>query len=251
MVVSLHDVAPATAELSRRWLALLEEVGIRATLLVVPGTWRGQSIDQSPKFVDWVKSAQERGHEVAQHGFSHQRHLGSETNWKRELVGGLLARGAEEFWHLSYGRATELLMAGHSLFDSVGITTDGFVAPGWLMSPDAMTAAQRLGYRYTCTHQYIECLQENSRIFAPTTSQRPNSYLTRPTKVFNQLLISACASRLPVLRIGIHPADLVNVRLRNANLDLCKTLMIRGYRSTTYHDLVVSSSHQGMNKTLQ
>ena len=52
IVVSLHDVAPSTAELSRRWLELLETLGVRASLLVIPGRWNGQELSQSPAFVD-------------------------------------------------------------------------------------------------------------------------------------------------------------------------------------------------------
>ena len=49
IIVSLHDVAPATATASARWLEVVERQQMVATLLVVPGPWRGSSIDTRPE----------------------------------------------------------------------------------------------------------------------------------------------------------------------------------------------------------
>ncbi|MGH6655287.1 MAG: hypothetical protein ACRDVE_08775, partial [Actinocrinis sp.] len=50
LVVSIHDVALATAAESARWLADLDGLGVRATLLVVPGPWREPALANAPEY---------------------------------------------------------------------------------------------------------------------------------------------------------------------------------------------------------
>lgn len=240
LVVSVHDVAPSTAESSRRWVDLLEERGLRASLLVVPGWWNGSDMDSSPSFVEWLGAAAERGHEVVQHGFSHVYRGAMESTATRSLVGRLLARGCEEFWHLSYPRARELLSLGRDVLKRHGAEVHGFVAPGWLMSPDAVDAARDLGYRYTCTHTAVLDLVDGRSIPALTTSQRPRSMLTRAGIIVNEGLVTLMDRRYSVARVAVHPADLWNVRLRESNLSLCGRLVAAGFVSTTYQELVAS-----------
>lgn len=54
LVVSVHDVAPATMTKARRWLANLETFGVRGALLAVPGPWRGRDPAGAPAW--WLRS---------------------------------------------------------------------------------------------------------------------------------------------------------------------------------------------------
>jgi predicted deacetylase len=237
-VVSLHDVAPSTAETSRRWLDLLESRGIRASLLVVPGVWNGTDLASSPAFCDWLRNAESRGHEIVMHGYSHTRLQGQSTTKFRAVVGSVLARGCEEFWHLSYDRARELLARGRDGLRQAGFSPRGFIAPGWLMSEASVDAARHLGFDYTCTHTAIVNLQTGQKELAFTTSQRPRSSLSRAGIGVNRLISEVASQRITTSRIAIHPNDLLHDELRRANLMLCESARRSGRESCTYGDIV-------------
>ena len=110
-VVSLHDVSPATAEASRRWLSIIESLGIRASLLVVPGPWRGRDIATSGAFCDWLYQASLRGHEIVQHGWCHAVVRG-DVSQRRRALGDLVGRGCQEFWELDEETARTHLVLG-------------------------------------------------------------------------------------------------------------------------------------------
>lgn len=237
-VVSLHDVAPSTAESSRRWVELLDDRGIRASLLVVPGMWNGMSLDSSTGFTTWLREAEARGHEVVQHGFRHVRTDSFSLGRVREIVGRVLARGCEEFWHLPTKRAAELMTLGREILVGQGFDVRGFVAPGWLMSKGALLAASHLEYGYTCTHTHVIDLSSGRRLLAPTTSQRPRSHLSGVGVKWNKTLVTVAARQGDVVRVALHPDDLHESKLRRANLDMCDRLRERGHRSSTYRDVV-------------
>jgi predicted deacetylase len=44
LVVSVHDVGPASATPTAIWLDALDRRGLRSSLLVIPGRWRGDSL---------------------------------------------------------------------------------------------------------------------------------------------------------------------------------------------------------------
>jgi uncharacterized protein len=130
-VVSVHDVAPATAELVADWVADLDERELPATLLVVPGPYDGgPALPSAPGLVDFLHAAANRGHELALHGFRHQGGPGGPP-WRR-AVDQVLARGAGEFWSLTERQARALLRAGLDMLADVDIGVSGFTPPGWL-----------------------------------------------------------------------------------------------------------------------
>lgn len=155
IVVSLHDVAPATAELSRRWLDLLETLGVRASLLVIPGRWNGKELFKSPAFVDWLHAAESRGHEIVQHGLLHTRDKNFATASRRSQVGQLLGRGCQEFWELPYEEAFKRLIQGKSIMAKCGFQATGFVAPAWMMSEATLDALRDSGFQYTNNHTHL------------------------------------------------------------------------------------------------
>src|SRR5260370_21252853 len=95
LLVSIHDVAPASAEASIKWLADLDARGIPATLLVIPGPWREARLSEDPALLAELHEARERGHELAMHGWCHQAGPGGSA-WRRTTA-HLMARGAPAF----------------------------------------------------------------------------------------------------------------------------------------------------------
>jgi predicted deacetylase len=237
IVVSLHDVAPATAELSRRWLELLETLGVRASLLVIPGRWNGQELSKSPAFVDWLHAAESRGHEIVQHGLLHTRDKNFASTSKRSRIGQLLGRGCQEFWELPYEEAFQRLIHGKSIMTKCGFHATGFVAPAWMMSEGTLDALRDTGFQYTNNHTHLINTQTGEKKFVVVTSQRPRSLLSLPGVAVTNSIAKYVESQGKPLRIAIHPADLMSPRLREANLKLITQFLSRGYVSMTYDEL--------------
>lgn len=235
VVVSLHDVAPATAEKSRRWLELLEARSLRVSLLVVPGPWQGTELASSASFLSWLRRAEENGHEVVLHGWAHQREV--EPRGVRGHVGALLGRGCEEFWDLPYTTAAERIARGIAALGNEGFFPAGFVAPGWLMSRGTLHALRATNLRYTLTHTRLVDLASNESRRVLTTSQRPNDRLGSLFALGTAGLAAFVTTRRRPLRIAVHPDDLVEPALRRANLNLCDAALGHGYSTVTYRDL--------------
>src|SRR5215510_11038323 len=93
VVVSVHDVSPATADETARWCADLDSLGVRASLLVIPGPWRGTTM--TPDYARVLKNRDQHGDEIVLHGWTHT--AGPEGPWVRRQLGRAIARGAAEF----------------------------------------------------------------------------------------------------------------------------------------------------------
>lgn len=234
LVVSLHDVAPSKAELCRRWLDELEQLNIRVSLLVVPGYWNGQHLDSSPSFIEWLQSAQSRGHEIVMHGYQHSSDPSFPISRRRAAFGRLVARGCEEFWNLPFSEAKRRLHLGLSDLQRIGFAPKGFIAPGWLMSPDSYLAIRAVGFEYTTTHHEIIEINGSSRERVFVLSQRPQSLLSKPGIAFNSVVSSALIGAKRDFRLAIHPNDLVNRKIRQSNLTIISNALGNGYKAVTY-----------------
>lgn len=235
LTVSLHDVAPVTAELSRRWLELLEARSLRVSLLVVPGPWRGGDMRSSSSFLSWLRRAESNGHEVVLHGWDHTR--AERPVGLRGHYGALMARGCEEFWTIPYEKAMGKIGNGLAVLRSEGFDPVGFVAPGWLASNDSLRALRTLSMRYTVTHTRLIDIETTASERILVTSQRPGSLAGSALALGTRGLLNSVTTLARPVRIAIHPDDLNEERLRRTNLALCDRAMGHGYTSMTYRDL--------------
>lgn len=244
LIVSLHDVAPATSELSRRWLANLETMGVRASLLVVPGFWKSHHLHNNQSFIDWLHAAKLDGHEIVQHGLHHARVQKAanpqaiNTSVGRRMSGKVLARGCEEFWELSYEEASARLREGRRLLGEIGCEAEGFVAPGWLLSEDAKRSVRDMGFRYTTTHTKIIDFHKKISHRVLALSLRPTKYASSPSALTMSNIAKWNISRAKHIRIALHPEDLLNERLRKTGLGTCLQTLNSGYVSQTYADFL-------------
>lgn len=241
LVVSLHDVAPATADASRRWLHLVERHGMRATLLVVPGPWRGASLAADPGFAGWLRDAHARGHEISLHGWEHR----AARAWSRSVRGAygrVLSRGCAEFWQLDEPAARLRIADGLDVLRSHGLRADGFTPPAWLASDAARRAARGLGLTYTTTQWSVIDLRDGGRVRAFAVSQRPGSRVTPIAAGIARTITARHLRRGRLLRLALHPDDLAHPRVRNDVTEVLRTAMAHGYESTTYLDLVEQAS---------
>jgi uncharacterized protein len=249
VVVSIHDIAPGTAAQTMRWLSDLDARGIAATLLLVPGAWRGRKLAEDPELVAAMLDAGERGHELALHGLHHQAVRGQGPIWRRGAA-QLLARGAAEFATLPPEQAVARLREGLDELASIGVSPLGFHPPGWLISPDGVKALRSFGFRYYSTHLAVHALAPEGaedaeraavRIAAFALSHRPGGFGEQlGVRVMTSSARRHARAGRP-FRIALHPDDLDRPELREAPLRAIDEAVELGARPTTYAQLIAQT----------
>src|SRR5215831_4885131 len=74
IVVSLHDVAPCTRQVTSTIISELSAHGVRVcSILVVPDYHHEGPFARHPEFVRWLRALEADGHEIVIHGYFHQR----------------------------------------------------------------------------------------------------------------------------------------------------------------------------------
>jgi uncharacterized protein len=221
IVVSLHDVAPRTADHSRRWMDLLVDLGLTVSVLVVPGPWKGTArVDEDAPTAAWLRDLVADGHEIVQHGWAHAEPRTPQPGGPLvATVGRVLARGCAEFWRLPEADAGARLRAGRRALRRAGLEAPGFIAPGWLMSGGALRAVATAGFEFTTTHRAIIDLVTEQKVCCPVLSQRSASALTG-------------------VRLAVHPDDLDDERTRRAVVGTCLRALDGGFQSRTYGAVV-------------
>jgi predicted deacetylase len=235
IVVSVHDVSPATTTESRLWVEELNERGVPASLLVVPGPWRGKALADDPGFADWLQGCVEWGHELCLHGWNHTATSGAPFG--RTLVGNLVARGCGEFWSLNEDEAVDRVRQGLDVLAGLDLHTTGFTPPGWLASAAAIRGLRRAGLLYVTNHRCVTDLRTGRRVRSLVICHRPGG--------FGERAGAALMARTPglvrpgrTLRIALHPDDLMRPGLRDAALKGIDAALSAGAIAITYETLM-------------
>jgi len=242
VVVSLHDVAPASFDASQRWLRMVERHGMVASLLVIPGAWRDGSLATDPACVRWLHEATDRGHEVVLHGWEHRQLPDTSASRARRLHSQIRARGCAEFATLQPDTARHLLELGLGTMAAHGFRPTGFVPPGWMALRSTDEVLRDLGFSYTTSQWEVRDLRARTAMRVPSTSQRPGSRFTDVAAKAMLLTTRRLAARRRDLRIALHPDDLLHPTLETVTDTMLSTLTAAGYRSATYDALVRSVS---------
>src|ERR1700704_6068245 len=137
LCIVVHDVAPGTWSATRRLLDAIAEVDtFPVTLLAVP---RYHGEDRDPAFERWLVERASAGDEIALHGY---RHLddGEPRGWIDRQLRHTYTRGEGEFLALPFDEAMRRIDAGLAWLRELGVQPSGFVAPAWLLGPEAWRA---------------------------------------------------------------------------------------------------------------
>lgn len=243
MVISLHDVAPASAEASRRWMELFDERGLLVSMLVVPGPWRNGNLLADSPFIEWLSTTMNKSHEVVLHGWSHTIDHRDRPGIFRGFVGQFVARGCQEFWGLTETEAHVRLQKGLSTLAQLGYSPSGFIAPGWMTSPAATRAVTEIGFDYLTSHFYVQDLVIGNQYFAPVVCQRPGSWSSGAVAHATKYLAAFLRSVNLPLRVAVHPDDLHNSRLQKTILSVIDRAIADGYESVTYEQFISNSRY--------
>jgi predicted deacetylase len=237
LVVSVHDVAPATADETRRWCADADSLGIPVSLLVIPGPWRGTSLADEPGYAEVLRDRAARGDELVMHGWTHR--AGPEGLLPRRLWGQVVARGAAEFVALDEAQAADRLMSGREVLRELGLTVRGFTPPGWLASAATNRALAQVGFCYTTSHLGVHDLRTGYMRHGFALSHRPGGTGERLGAALMGRWARWNAWRGGLVRIALHPDDLARPGLRDATLHAIEAVLAAGGRAVTYSDVVL------------
>ncbi len=241
LIVSLHDVHPGCHDAIAEQVAFLAERGVsRTSLLVVPEFHHRGSLLRDGAFCDAVSGWQAQGHEVVLHGYFHDRIESPRESLANVFWTRLYTNREAEFLDLPLESARTRLERGRALFESLGWSATGFVAPAWLMLQGLPNLLAEMGFAYTTRlREIIPLLPGTNRV---TTSQSL-CYSTRAgwrrvaSGAWNkQLYARLCGGNL--IRLSLHPRDLEFPLMRRQIDQIVRASLKRGFQPTTYRDYV-------------
>jgi predicted deacetylase len=216
LIVSIHDVAPATQKACAQILEELVSRGVtRCSLLVVPDYHRrGASMDDAA-FVEWLTQQTARGHEVVLHGFFHERARRADESAKQKIVTRYYTADEGEFYDLPFEEALRRIQLGREQFAAKGFYSTGFIAPAWLLGADSARAATAAGMKYTTTLGGVRNLQTGEEIQSQSLVYSTRSGWRRAASLLWNASLWRTLRDNPILRIGLHPPDVSHRRVWN------------------------------------
>ncbi len=208
LVVSLHDVTPATQASCDLILDDLAALGVpHVSLLVVPDHHGHGHFLGDAAFCEWLLVRAQAGHEVVIHGYYHQRARRENEDWKTRMTTQVYTADEGEFYDMDHATAATLVAQAREDFRQLGLTPDGFVAPAWLLSAEAETAVREAGCEYTTRLRGVIDLRTGRRTKSQALVWSARSAWRRAMSiVWNGTLFGFLAGN-PLLRISIHPVD--------------------------------------------
>lgn len=208
LCIVVHDVAPATWPQCERLLAMIAALGAPpATLLVVPRYHGERGVEGASGFRRAIDALLARGSEVALHGLRHVDDAPAPrtpAGWLRRRV---LTAGEGEFAALDGAEAGRRIELGRASLARLGWDFGGFVPPAWLASAGTREALKRSGLRYTSTHHTLVPLPDGERVAAPCLTVSSRSAWRRMASRAWIAALQSASARAPLLRVGLHPAD--------------------------------------------
>jgi len=241
LVVSIHDVSPITREPVTYMVAALARIGVRrVSLLVVPDHHHHGNIAADPDFGRWLRDLVAAGHEPVLHGYYHQRSRQARESLRVRLFTRFYTAGEGEFFDIPLREAHELLERGRDeLAQCAGQVPTGFIAPAWLFSTPGEAAARDLGFTYTTRLKSVSSLAAHRTHHSQSLCWSIRSRWRRLMSLgWNPFLFQSLHSN-PLMRISLHPPDLVHPRIWRQIQHLC-THALETRKAATYRDFVAS-----------
>ncbi len=238
LCVSIHDVAAPTWSECRQLIAALRAVGdFPLGLLLVP-RWHGHRLHDDPGFVASLQGVLDAGpgHEVLLHGLYHRDDGSAPTGVRSFFQRHILTHGEGEFAVLGAAAALARVGAGLDDLQRCGLRDPdvrGFLPPAWLMSGVARSAivaqGSALGLHYASLFTGLLDLRNGGFVLAPALVYSVRSRVGDAVARAAVGAMAEVARRLPLLRLGLHPAD---VR-RPQNLRHAQRLVEQALRDRT------------------
>jgi uncharacterized protein len=208
VVVSLHDVAPGTQQITSTIISELSAHGVRVcSVLVVPDYHHGGPFAKHREFVTWLRALQADGHEIVIHGYFHERPSQKKETLSDKFMTRFYTQNEGEFYDLSYEEALRRITTARDEFRALGLKPHGFIAPAWLLGNEAERAVRDAELEYTTRLRTVCDLRLESTFPARTLVYSiHNNWRRAFSRSWNAALFRLMKTK-PLLRISIHPAD--------------------------------------------
>jgi len=238
LVVSLHDVAPATQSTAAKIISELNQKGVRhCSLLVVPNYHhRGPSMHDR-QFVSWLRDLAASGHEIVIHGYFHERPSRERESLFEKIITQLYTQGEGEFYNLGYDEALRRIKMASDEFQAAGLKPRGFVAPAWLLSADGERAARDAELEYTTRLRNVRDLRSGETFPARSLVYSVRNGWRRTTSLIWNTALRRALKNNPLMRLSIHPPDFSHPAIWRQIIDLVSE-MVPIRTPTTYQDWV-------------
>jgi predicted deacetylase len=238
LVVSVHDVAPASQARVQEILSELAHHGVAVcSLLVVPNYHHSGCFTENRAFVRWLQDLEAKGHEIVIHGYFHERPRRADENVSQKLFTRFYTKDEGEFYDLEYDEAFRRIARAREEFTSSGLTPRGFIAPAWLLGIPGERAAADAEMEYTTRLTGVRDLRSGENYSARTLAYSVRSGWRRTTSLaWNNILVRQVAEA-PLARVSIHPPDRDYPEVWRQILRLTDRLM-ENRNATTYRDWI-------------
>jgi uncharacterized protein len=226
LCVAIHDVAPDTwTECLRLQQAVRAVADIPLTWLVVPryhgSEWRSLACEAM------LEKLAGQGHELVLHGYTHRdpapvRGFGP-GRWLRTAY----TQREGEFAAIGRDEARRRIGLGLRWFQVRGWPVSGFVAPAWLLGPQAWLALREYPFRYTTTFTRFHLLDQPRSQLAPAlvyAARNVGGRILSPPLASSVAALSAAA---PLVRLALHPRDAHYPALVRHAQHLIERLLVR------------------------
>jgi uncharacterized protein len=238
LVVSIHDVAPATQTRAQEIISELAHHGVAVcSLLVVPNYHRRGCSTEDRAFVRWLQDLETKGHEIVIHGYFHERPRRSGESVSKKMFTRFYTKDEGEFYDLDYDEAFRRITQAREEFTAAGLTPRGFIAPAWLLGAPGERAAADADLEYTTRLTGLRDLRSGENYSARTLAYSVRSGWRRTTSLaWNNLLVRQLAEAA-LARVSIHPPDRDHPEIWRQILRLTDRLM-QNRNATTYRDWI-------------
>jgi predicted deacetylase len=238
LIVSVHDVAPATRATVERIVEELSHHQVPVcSLLVVPNYHHRGCFAEDPGFVRWLRDLEALGHEIVIHGYFHERPRRNGENLRERFFTRLYTNDEGEFYDLDYDESFRRITQAREEFAGAGLTPRGFIAPAWLLGSAAERAAMEAEMEYTTRLTGVRDLRSGDNFPARTLVYSVRSGWRRAASLVWNAALARQLSGAPLARVSIHPPDLSHFDIWEQILRLTDRLA-ENRTATTYRDWI-------------
>ena len=218
LIVSVSGIGERTLADVDAFCAQMDARSVPVSLLVAPRLGADYRLDRDPRTVEWLTNRRAGGDAVVLHGYD------DAATKKR--------RG--EFAMLRAHEANLRLTAADRVLEHLGLRTRLFAAPGWVVSPGAVKALPRNGFRLLADLHGVTDLVRHTTVRARVLGIG-EGFLTEPWWC-RMVVLSAdrIARRGGVVRVAVAARQLRKPGPLQAMLDAVDLAALHGCTPTVY-----------------
>lgn len=237
LIVSFHDFHQKSHELYFQFYESLKVLGIhRISILAVPKMHYQEDLSNNKEASNWLLEMQKRGNDICLHGLYHKV-ISVKGGIISQLIGNIYTDREGEFLNIDAKNARQRILDGLEVLKRIGIYPLGFTPPAWLISKECIKELKNLGFHYLTTYHGILLLQNNKFIKAPVLVWSTRGKLRKKISKIWIKITKYFFSNSDILRLAIHPSDLMHNDIKNQILD-CLCDISEQREPMTYSDLI-------------